>query len=460
MTRVDRSRLPEVGADPPFVFPSIVHHTLSNGLALRMVPHGGVPIVTQVLLFEGGSAADPADRHGLASLTGDMLDEGTGSMTALDVSDALARLGADYDMDIGADAIVLSLTTLARFAGAAASLLAAMVTRPSLREGDFERVRQLRLDRIRQLKDIPSAMAERAFLRLLYDQHPYGHLALGSSSSLERLSLADVESFHDVWFRPSRATLIVSGDISESDAVAMSEAAFGGWEDTTAAPGAPFTAPSNVPPPDRPSARLAVVVREGAAQSELRLGHLSARRDTPDYFALLVMNAVLGGQFVSRINLKLREEKGYTYGARTGFDWRRGLAPFALQTSVHSRTTADAILDALAELGGIRGPRPPTESELTLAKASLTRGYPRNFETAAQVARGIAQLVLFGLRDSYFAEFVRNVQAVTAADVARAAERYIDPSKLTTLIVGDYPGIRDALPSLGLGEPLILPAEV
>jgi zinc protease len=212
--------------------------------------------------------------------------------------------------------------------------------------------------------------------------------------------------------------------------------------------------------PAHADARLAVVPREGAAQSELRIGQLSARRDTPDYFALLVMNAVTGGQFVSRVNLKLREEKGYTYGARTGFDWRRGLTPFVLQTSVSSGVTAEAVRDALGEIEGIRGARPPTESELSLAKASLTRGFPRNFETVSQVTRAVAQLALFGLPDTYFERFIPNVQAVTGADVVRAARDYIDPSRLTTLVVGDYPGIRESLVGLGLGEPKVLPVEV
>jgi predicted Zn-dependent peptidase len=457
--RANRSRLPEVGTDPPFAFPALLHLTLTNGLAVRLVPYAGLPVVTFVLVLEGGAAVDPADRHGLASVTGDMLDEGTGSMNALDVSDALARLGADYDLDVGADATILAMTTLSRFADRAADLLAAMAIRPSLQDHDFHRLRQLRLDRLRQLKDLAPAMAERAFLKLLYGTHPYGHLSLGSVASLERLGLSDVEAFHTAVYRPSRATLIIAGAIDEADAARLAERAFGGWEQKrdsvdTSAPA------SSVAAPDEPAARLAIVPREGAAQSELRIGHLSARRDTPDYFPLLVMNAVIGGQFVSRINLKLREEKGYTYGARTGFDWRRGLTPFVLQTSVHSRATADAVRDAVGELEAIRSARPPTADELTLAKASLTRGYPRNFETVPQVARAVAQLVLFGLPDTYFEAFAPNVQAVTAADVVRAAQRYIDPARLATLIVGDDSAIRDSLGALGLGQPLVLAAEV
>jgi predicted Zn-dependent peptidase len=203
-----------------------------------------------------------------------------------------------------------------------------------------------------------------------------------------------------------------------------------------------------------------MVARDGAAQSELRMGHLSARRDTPDYPALLVMNAVLGGQFVSRINLKLREEKGYTYGARTGFDWHRGKSPFSMQASVHTAATADAIRDSLAELDGLRGARPPSEIEMTLAKASLTRGYPRNFETAQQVARSVTQLALYDLPDTYFEEFVPKVNAVAAADVVRVARQYVDPARAVTLVVGDHQAVGDSLNALGLGELQMLPTEV
>jgi len=191
----------------------------------------------------------------------------------------------------------------------------------------------------------------------------------------------------------------------------------------------------------------------------LRIGHLATRRVTPDYPALLVLNAVLGGQFVSRVNLKLREEKGYTYGARTSFDWRRGISPFALQTSVHTASTADAIADCLAEIAAVRGTRPPSDEEMLLAKASLTRGYPRGFETAQQVARSVAVMSLYGLPDTYFGDFVPKVNAVTSADVVDVAVRHLDPSRLTTLVVGDYSAIAESLRGLNLGEPQLRAAE-
>jgi predicted Zn-dependent peptidase len=459
VTGVDRTRLPEVGPDPAFTFPEIVRHTLPNGLQVRTVEHASIPVVTIVLQVEGGSGADSSDKEGLAAIVADMVDEGTGALSAIDVSDALARIGADYDVDVSPDVTTFAVTTLTRFAARGAALLADMTTQPSLRDNDFTRVRQLRLDRLRQLKDLPPAVAERAFLRLIYAQHPYGHVPIGSDIALRAMSLEDVSTMHAATFRPSRATLVVTGAMTHEALLETAVAAFGGWTETGAAPTtvqrASAIEPSEVAPP-----RLAVVPREGAAQSELRIGHLSARRNTADYPALLVMNALLGGQFVSRINLKLREEKGYTYGARTGFDWRRGLSPFVLQASVHTASTANAIADAIGEIEGLRGSRPPTDDELMLAKASLTRGYPRNFETAQQVARSVAQLALYDLPDTYFAAFVPNVNAIGRDDVTRAAERYIDPAKLSTLVVGDYSVIAETLPTLGLGTPSVLPPEL
>lgn len=455
--RVDRSRLPTLGVDPAFVFPAIVRHTVGAGLSIHTVEHHSAPLVSFVLQVPGGSGCDPGGREGIAALTADMIDEGTGALSAIDVSDALARIGAQYDADVGADSTVFSLTTLTRFAHRGAELLARMVTKPSLRNDDFERVRQLRLDRLRQLKDVPPAVAERAFLLLMYGSHPYGHLAIGADEPLRLTTLEEVVDFHDRTVRPRGATLVVAGAMSHEELLGLAADAFGEWSNGVAESPSVRRA-ADMEPPSLRRARITVVPREKAAQSELRIGRLAARRDTPDYPALLVMNAVLGGQFTSRINLKLREEKGYTYGARTGFEWRRGIAPFVLQASVHTASTADAVRESLQELEAIQGPRPPADSELALAKASLTRGYPRNFETVQQVARSIAQLALYELPDSYFAEFTPRVHAVEKSDVLVAAQRYLDIDDLSTLIVGDHATIADSVRALGLGEPdVVLP---
>jgi predicted Zn-dependent peptidase len=243
-----------------------------------------------------------------------------------------------------------------------------------------------------------------------------------------------------------------------SELLAVAERAFGGWIEPASQPATrtPASAMTAEPTPRR----IALVHREAAAQSELRIGHLAASRRTPDYAPLLVMNAILGGQFTSRVNMKLREEKAYTYGARTSFDWKRGVAPFALSTSVHTASTAAAIADAVAEIDGIRGSRPVTEGELAHAKAALTRGYPAGFETAAHVARAVSQLALYGLPDTYFSDFVPTVSAVTAGEVMRVAAQYLDPSRMTALVVGDAPVVADSLRTLNFGEPLELPVQM
>jgi predicted Zn-dependent peptidase len=453
---VDRSRLPSPDSDPPFRFPEIVHHTLPKGLKVRTVEHPGVPVVTIIVQIKGGLGADSIGCEGLASLTADMVDEGMGSLSAIDVSDALARIGAEYDVEVGADVTMFTLTTVARFASRGAQLLSEMLTTPSMRASDFDRVRQLRLDRLKQLKDVPTAVAERAFLRLLYPAHPYGHLAIGTDESLRGFSLDDVVRFHASTFLPWRATLVAVGALSHRELLEIAEQAFEGWTGEETALGVRLAA-SDFVPDISSSPQLAIIPREGAAQSELRIGHLSARRDTPDYASLLVMNAILGGQFVSRINLKLREEKAFTYGARTGFDWRRGLGPFSVQTSVHTAATAESIADTLQEISALRGDRPATPQELSLAQSSLTRGYPRNFETGQQVARSVAQLAMFDLPDTYFQEFVPKVNAVTADEVTRVARMYLDPSRIIALVVGDRTATESSLAGIGLGEPIVLP---
>ncbi len=455
---VDRSALPELGPTPVFRFPSIIRHTLPNGLEIRTIEHSSIPVISLVLIVRGGLGADPPSREGLAALMADLVDEGTPDLTAIEVSDALSRIGGDYDVEVGADAIAFSLVTLTRFADRGASLLADITTRPAMREEDFNRVRQQRLDRLTQLKTVPGVLAERAFDRLLYGSHPYGHLAIGSAVALAATDLDEVRRFHAAVFQPLRATLVIAGAMSHEELRAVGDRAFGAW--AAASPSVDVLIAADIEPPATSLVRRAIVPRDGSAQSELRIGHLSARRNTPDYSALLVMNAVLGGQFVSRVNLKLREEKGFTYGAYTGFDWRRGLGPFSLEASVHTASTAEAVTDSLRELEDIRGARPPAPEEMAMAKASLTRGYPRGFETAEQVARSVASHALHGLPDTYFEEFVPKVSAITIDDVVRVAEHYIDPSRLTTLIVGDYGQIGPSLDQLGLGDWQVLPSEL
>jgi predicted Zn-dependent peptidase len=448
---VDRSRMPALGPDPSFAFPAIRKLALPSGLRIWTVEHRQVPVVAFLLLLPAGSAADPPERHGLAAIAGDLLDEGSGGRSALEVHDALGRIGAQFDVEVGPDATVLSLTTLARHAARGLDLLAEMAIQPRFEQREFDRVRDLRLNRLTQLRDLPSAVADRVFAPLVFRGHPYGHLPIGAEGALRALMLKDVVAFHSRTARPDRATIVAVGDARHDELAEAVAAAFGAWRAGDQPPADATFDAGLAPPPPPPGDRLVFVHRAGAAQSELRLGQVGAARSSPDYHALLVLNMVLGGQFVSRINLNLREDKGFTYGARTAFDFRRGAGPFVLQVSVQSDATVAAVREALGELRGIRGDRPVTAPELQLARAALTRGYPRSFETADQIGRAAAQIALYGLPDDSFTTFVPRVRAVTEDEVTRVAGQYLDPTRVVAVIVGDRERVGPHLSTLDLG---------
>ena len=445
----DRSRIPALGPERPFTFPEIRRTTLANGVRVCTVEHRQVPLVAVLALVPAGASSDPADRPGLAAITGDMLDEGCGDRSALDVHEALGRIGAQLDLDVGHDATVLGLTTLERYLDRGLELVRDMLIRPRFEQREFDRVRDLRLNRLLQLKDMPPALADRAFTQLLYRNHPYGHLPIGSEGALRALMIRDITSFHRRAFVPTRTTVIAVGDAAHGRMAEAVAQAFGSW---TSAGSEPVADPDAFPPPTPPPTRLALVHRGGAAQSELRIGHVALPRRTPDYHGAMVANMILGGQFVSRINMNLREDKGYTYGARTAFEFRRAPGPFVLHASVQSDATADAVREAIGEIRAIRGERPVTRQELELGRASLTRGYPRNFETADQVARGAAQLALYDLPDDYFTTFVPRVLALNEDEVTAIAAKHIDPDRLLSVVVGDRDKLMSSLKGLDMGD--------
>ena len=448
--KIDRSRLPSVGESPSLRFARMHKSQLPNHLSLWSVEHRSLPAVTFMLVLPIGSAADFEGFEGLAATTADMIDEGTGNLSAIDVHAALARLGAHLDVDVSADATIFTLTTLARFSRQALSLMADCVVRPRLDEADFDRIRQLRLTRLVQIRDMPSAIADRAFMQVVYGTHPYGHMALGMEESLRQLTIDKVRTFHSRLYRASNATLIACGDIGAAEFGHMAADVFGSWTDAN--PDVPDDR-AIAPPPLMPVHRFVLVDKPGAAQSEIRIGEVGLARDTPDYHPLIVLNMILGGQFVSRINMKLRQEKGLTYGARTAFDFRRGRGPFILQTSVQSDGTTEAVKASLLEIQAIRSDQPPTVEEVEVAKAALTRGYARNFETAEQIARAMAQLLLYGLPDDYFDTFTSKVNEVTVERARQVAAAHLDLDRLATVVVSDSSIVLPQLAAAGLGEP-------
>jgi predicted Zn-dependent peptidase len=425
----------------PVRFPPIVRRTLDTGLAIWAVRHAAVPVATATLLIARGTGDDPPERHGLASLAGDLLDEGAGGRDAIQLAEAFAAFGTQLEIDVGPDATALSVTTLSRFLSPALELMADVVAKPRMERQDFSRVRELRLNRLRQLSQSAGTMADRTYVSALFREHSYGHGALGTTASLDAITLEETREFWARMYGARASTLLFVGDIDVDDVAAQAEKAFQGWV------GSSESLPRLVGPDQQPDARIFLVDRPKAPQSELRLGHLGPPRSTPLYHALVSLNAVLGGQFTSRINRRLREEKGVTYGARTAFDFRRVAGTFSCDTSVDAAATADAVGDILAEFQSIRTVVVPPD-ELGCAKASLTRGYVRNFETAGQMARAIAQIAAHELPDDTFDRFVPSVEMVTGEQV-HAAAACIRPDDATIVVVGDAERCQASLEALG-----------
>ncbi|ODS57773.1 MAG: hypothetical protein ABS36_04835 [Acidobacteria bacterium SCN 69-37] len=431
---------PGAGTPVPVRFPRIVREALDNGLRIWTIPYGAIPVATTTLVIARGTGDDPADRHGLASLTGDLLDEGAGDLDAIGVAEAFARLGTHLDIDVGPDAMTMSSAGLARQIERTLELLASVVRQPRLEAADFARIRELRVNRLRQLSRSAGTVADRAYVSAVFGDHAYGHGALGTTRALEATTVDDVRGFWAGHIGPAVATLIVVGDVVAVDVAAAARRVFDAWDATIGS----SRIDRPVVAPDR---RIHLVDRPGAAQSELRIGHLAPGRSTEDYHALVVLNAVLGGQFTSRINRRLREEQGITYGAHTSFDFRRAAGSFACETSVQSDATAGAVRDVIAELGRMREAAIAPE-ELAAASASLTRGYVRNFETAGQVARAATQLAVHGLPDDTFDRFVPAIEAIGADQVLDVARRHIRPDEATVVVVGDATVTAEALTAI------------
>ena len=438
--RVDRSKLPAVGEPGAVSFPRFAQQTLDSGLALRTAYRPGLPLASVILVVPAGTASDPHARHGLTSLTAGLMDEGAGSRDAIGVHEAFARLGTQLETDVGADCTMFGCTVVSRHFEEALSLMGDVLAAPRFDARDFDRERDLRLSRLIQMREMPPAIADRTMLAGVYGDHPYGHGALGTEEAVAAATRDEVAAHHARAFGPAGSTLIVCGDVADDRVARAAQSAFARWSARSA--------PDTPGAPQPPVPGIVIVDRPGAAQTELRVARLSTTRMTSDYHALVVLNLALGGQFVSRINSKLREEKGYTYGARSGFDLRRGQGLFIVQTAVERDATADALNDILNELAAPASARPIAGDELERAKTSLARGYARGLETIDQIARQAAQMALYGLPDDHVDRFVPQVRALTADDIAGAVSRWIWPAPYVTVAVGDAARIEAAIRAL------------
>ena len=445
----DKSKLgglytqPQPQPDPAFTLPHLQRRKLSNGLEVLIVEQHELPVVNMSLILKTGGAADPQDRAGLASFTAALIDEGTRTRSALDISNQLSAIGASLSTGADWDYSTLNLLTLTKHLERALDIYADVVINPAFPESELKLQRNSRLASLLQRRDNADAIATLAYSTVLYGRnHPYGRSLIGDETSVAAFASTDVQRFYETYYRPNNAALIVVGDVKPDALVPELERAFANWK-----PG-PVPAVDVSEPPVRSRAGIYLVDKPGAAQSVINIGQVGVPRSTPDYFPLIVMNTLLGGQFTSRVNMNLREEKGYTYGARTSFDFRRGAGPFAANAGVQTAVTKESVAEFLKELRGVRGERPVTPAELQFSKQAIIRGFPRSFETPDQIASRLAAVVIYNLPDSYFDDYIAQVRAVTLEDVARVANKYLDPSKMAILVVGDRKVIEPTLRSL------------
>ena len=429
--------------DPSFSLPTFERRHLSNGLEVVFVRQGELPVVSLNLILRTGAAADPPERAGLASMTAALIDEGTKRRAALEISNELAAIGSRMGTGADWDLSGVNLLMLKRHLSRALDIYADVITNATFPERELQRQRASRLAALLQRRDDANAIASIVYVSLLYGRdHPYGHPLIGDEQSISAISIEDVRRFYETYYRPNNATLIVSGDITPDEIVPQLEEALAAWEPAHV-PQVTFSAP-----PERDHAGIYLVDKPGAAQSVLMIGHVGQPRTTPDFFPLLVLNTLLGGQFTSRVNMNLREEKGYTYGARTSFDYRRGPGPFVATAGVQTAVTKESVMEFMKELRGVRGEQPVTREELEFAKQAIIRGFPRGFETPEQISSRLTDVVLYNLPDDYFNTFIEGVRAVTLADLNRVANQYLDPSRMAILVVGDRKAVEPGLRSL------------
>ena len=443
---VPRPPRPGPGEPRPYHFPRFERRTLSNGMRLVVAPVPKLPIATVLLIAEGGAVADPAGREGVAHLTAQLLLEGSRELDGAALSEQLERLGAAASASADWDVAVVRCTALVENLPRAMRILGGVLQAPAFPEREVARLRSERIADLLQLRADPGALADETFGRVLYAEGSRYRLpAGGSEETVRTITRGDVQAFYDAWFRPEGMTVVVAGAMTTESAVRMVEDALGTWRGRSAAP---------VRADDTPASReraVHLVAKPDAPQSELRIGHVGVPRTHPDYFGLVVMNAILGGLFSSRINLNLREAHGFTYGAHTAFDWRRQAGPFAADTAVKSDVTADAVREVLAELERMRE-TPIAPEELSLATSYLDGVFPIRYETTDAIAGAIANLVVYGLGDDWLDTYRDRVRAVSIADVQRAARTHLHPEALQVVVVGDPAVVREPLERLGIGE--------
>lgn len=415
-------------------------------MQLVVAPVRKLPIATVIALVDAGAVCAYRDRAGIARLTAELLLEGTEECDGVELIERFERIGTSVEASADWDGAVVSLTALQEQLAPAVKLLGDVLRRPSFPEREVERMKAVRLAEILRLRSEPRGLADEMFTRVLYaPESQFAQPEGGTEESVSAITRADVKRFYDWRYRPGGTTLIIAGDVTADDAERLARDTFGDWR-TGPAPESCKAGDA----PARTTRALHLVAKPDAKQSELRMGNVGLPRLHRDYYCVVVMNAVLGGLFSSRINLNLRERHGYTYGAFSHFDWRREAGPFMVSTAVRSEATVAAVQEALVEIDHIRS-KPIHDDELSLATSYLGGVFPIRYETTEAIAGALATLVQYDLADDFYDTYRQHIRAVTTNDVLRVARDHLRPDAMQMLVVADPDSVSESLKGLQFG---------
>ena len=453
---VDRSKFPDVGAPPTVSFDAFERAELSNGLKIILAKRSAVPVVNMRMMVSAGYAADQFGLPGTASLAMNMLDEGTKNRTALEISDELSLLGATLGAGSNLDMSTVAMSALKENLGDSLDLFADVILNPTFPESDFTRLRDLQLARIQQEKVQPIGMALRIFPKLLYgDDHAYGlpFTGSGTEESVQSLDTDALRSFHKNWFKPNNATLVVVGDVTLDELRPQLERQFRGWQ----AGDVPRKNIADVS--HKSESTVYLVDRPDSEQSIVFAGHIAPPKNNDYEIAIEAMNEVLGGSFAARINMNLREDKHWSYGARSLLLDAQGQRPFVVYAPVQTDKTGESMAEIYKEISHIRGERPPTADEVARAKDKNTLTLAGRWETANAVANSLAEMVRFGLPDNHWDEYPDMVRSLSDDQISSAAEEVLNPDNMVWVVVGDRDEIESKIEELGYGDIVLMDAD-
>ena len=403
-------------------------------------------------MIRSGAVNDPSDRAGLANLTTSMLIEGTASRSAQRIADEIEFLGSHLRASASREHIVIISDGLTSTWRDALDVVGDIAQNAAFPSSDLERVRANLLTDLRRVSDNPATISARATRGVMYGSGtPYGHPLTGAVASVELASADDLRAFFRAHLSPSNATLIIVGDLSLDQAMAAAQDTFGDWTGSATANGAPSDpATANGAQPAPTPTAIYLADKPGAAQSVIRTGHLTIPRADRRFMALNVFNYIFGGQFGARLNMNLRQDKGYSYGYMSSIDWSLGPSMLIAGGGVQTAVTKEAVIETLKEFEGIVGDEPVTPTEFRDAIDGILRGVPSQFETQFQIISQLSRIVTFDLPDDYFAQFPAKLAQTTLEDVRRAGSDLLDVGNLNIVIAGDADAIRPGLEELGL----------